>query len=304
MPKRVLITGTSTGFGRDAAERLARRGDQVFATMRDVEGRNAEHREALERLATQEGLRLRVLALDVTDQASVDSAVRAALAEAGGLDVVINNAGVAAIGVTEAFTPEQFEQVFDVNVYGVVRVNRAVLPTMRQQRSGLLVHISSAAGRVTVPALTAYSASKYALEAIADAYRYELLPFGVDSVLVEPGVYRTGIHDHLMQPADTARIADYGGTAEFAERVNGVFRAIVSAPDAAGSGEVVDALVGLIDMATERRPFRTVVSPPIHQLLEPYNATADALRPVVAQIFNVPELVGSVKSAPAGAGVL
>ena len=105
--------------------------------MRDVEGRNAKHREALERLATQEGLRLPVLALDVTDQVLVDSAVRAALAEAGGLDVVISNAGVAAIGVTEAFTPEQFEQVFDVNVLGVVRVNRAVLPAMRQQRSGL-----------------------------------------------------------------------------------------------------------------------------------------------------------------------
>jgi hypothetical protein len=107
-----------------------------------------------------------------------------------------------------------------------------------------------------------------------------------------------------MHPADIARIANYGDTAEFAERVNGVFRAIVSAPDAAGSGEVVDALVGLIDMATEGRPFRTVVSPPIHQLLEPYNATADALRPVVAQIFNVPELVESVKSARAGADVL
>lgn len=304
MPKRVLITGTSTGFGRDTAQRLARRGDQVFATMRDVEGRNAEHRAALERLATQEGLRLRVLALDVTDQASVDSAVGTALSEAEGLDVVINNAGVAAIGVTEAFTPEQFEQVFDVNVYGVVRVNRAVLPAMRQQRSGLLVHISSGAGRVTVPAMAAYSASKYALEAIADAYRYELLPFGVDSVLVEPGVYRTGIHDHLMHPADAARIADYGDTAEFAERVNSVFRAIVSAPDAPASSEVVDALVGLIDMAPERRPFRTVVSPPIHQLLKPYNATADALRPVVAQIFNVPELVGSGKSATAGGDVL
>ena len=301
MPKRVLITGTSTGFGRDAAERLARRGDQVFATMRDVEGRNAAHREALERLAKQERLRLRVLALDVTDQASVDRAVAAALAEAGGLDVVINNAGIAALGVTEAFTPEQFEQLFAVNVHGVVRVNRAVLPAMRKQRSGLLVHISSGAGRVTVPAMAAYCASKYALEAIADAYRYELTPFGVDSVLVEPGVYRTGIHDRLMHPADTARIADYGGTADFAERVNGVFQAIVGAPDAAGSGEVVDALVGLIDMAPGQRPFRTVVSPPIHQLLEGYNAAADALRPVVAQIFNVPELVGS-KSAGADAG--
>jgi NAD(P)-dependent dehydrogenase (short-subunit alcohol dehydrogenase family) len=290
MPKRVLLTGTSTGFGRDTAERLARRGDHVFATMRDVEGRNAEHREALERLATREGLRLRVLALDVTDQASVDSAVAEALAEAGGLDVVINNAGIAAIGVTEAFTPEQFDQIFAVNVGGVVRVNRAVLPSMRQQRSGLLVHVSSAAGRVTVPALAAYCASKYALEALADAYRYELVPFGVDSVLVEPGVYRTGIHDRFMDPADAARLADYGGAAEFAERVNGVFQAIVGAPDALGSGEVVEALVALIDMAPRDRPFRTIVSAPIQQLLDAYNASAEALRPVVAQIFAVPEL--------------
>ena len=293
MPKRVLITGTSTGFGRDAAERLARRGDHVFATMRDLAGRNAAHREALERLASQESLRLRVLELDVTDQASVDSAVAAALEEAGGLDVVINNAGIAALGVTEAFTPEQFDQIFAVNVQGVVRVNRAVLPAMRRQRSGLLVHVSSGAGRVTIPALAAYCASKYALEAIADAYRYELLPFGVDSILVEPGVYRTGIHDRWIYPEDAARIAEYGSTAEFAQRVDGVFQAIVGAPNAPGSGEVVDALVALIEMTPEERPFRTVVSPPIQQLLDAYNASADALRPVVAQIFNVPELAGS-----------
>ena len=293
MPKRVLITGTSTGFGRDTAERLARRGDHVFATMRDLSGRNAAHRDAIEALASQEGLRLRVLELDVTDQVSVDNAIGAALEEAGGLDVVINNAGIAALGVTEAFTPEQFEQIFAVNVYGAVRVNRAVLPAMRRQRSGLLVHVSSGAGRVTIPAVAAYCASKYALEAIADAYRYELLPFGVDSILVEPGVYRTGIHDRWIRPADVARMAEYGSTAEFAQRVDGVFQAIVGAPDAPGSGEVVDALVSLIDMAPAQRPFRTVVSAPIEQLLGPYNATADALRPVVAQIFNVPELAGS-----------
>jgi NAD(P)-dependent dehydrogenase (short-subunit alcohol dehydrogenase family) len=293
MPKRVLITGTSTGFGRDIAERLARRGEHVFATMRDVLGRNAIHREALEKLASQEGLQLRVLELDVTDQRSVDSAIEAALEEAGDLDVVINNAGVAALGVTEAFTPDQFEQIFDVNVYGAIRVNRAVLPSMRRQRSGLLVHVSSAAGRVTIPALAAYCASKYALEAIADAYRYELRPFGVDSILVEPGVYRTGIHDRWIHPADATRIAEYGTTAEFAQRVNGVFQAIVGAPDAPGSGEVVDAIVTLIEMAPEQRPFRTVASAPIQQLLGAYNASAEALRPVVAQIFNVPELAGS-----------
>ena len=293
MPKRVLITGTSTGFGRETAERLARRGDYVFATMRDVRGRNAGHCEALECLASQEGLRLRVLELDVTDQKSVDRAVAAALEEAGDLDVVINNAGIAALGVTEAFTPDQFEQIFAVNVHGVVRVNRAVLPSMRRQRRGLLVHISSGAGRVTVPALAAYCASKYALEAIADAYRYELLPFSVDSILVEPGAYRTGIHDRWITPADAARLAEYGSGADFAQRVDGVFQAIVGAPDAAASGEVVEALVALIDMAPEQRPFRTVVSAPMQQLLHAYNAAADALRPVVAQIFNVPELAAS-----------
>jgi NAD(P)-dependent dehydrogenase (short-subunit alcohol dehydrogenase family) len=141
--------------------------------------------------------------------------------------------------------------------------------------------------------MAAYCASKYALEALADAYRYELLPFGVDSILVEPGVYRTGIHDRLIPAADGARLADYGETAGFAERVNGVFQAIVGAPDAPGSTEVVDALVALIDMAPEQRPFRTVVSAPIQQLLGAYNASADALRPIVAQIFNVPELVVS-----------
>ena len=296
MPKRVLITGTSTGFGRDTAERLARRGDHVFATMRDVQGRNAQHREALEALATRERLRLRVLALDVTDQASVDHAIAEAVTEAGGLDVVINNAGIAALGVTEAFTPEQFEQIFAVNVHGIVRVNRAVLPSMRRQRSGLLIHVSSGAGRVTIPAMAAYCASKYALEAIADAYRYELLPFGVDSILVEPGVYRTGIHDRWIYPGDAARLADYGSTAAFAERVDRVFQGIVGAPDAPGSAEVVGAIAALIDMDPEQRPVRTVVSAPIQQLLDAYNVAADALRPVVAQIFNVPELAGSPRT--------
>ena len=155
MSNVILITGSSTGFGRDAAERLARRGHQVFATMRDIQGRNAEHCAALEQLAETEGLRLKVLELDVTSESSVQSAVHEALQEAGHVDVVINNAGFAGIGVTEAYTPEQFQQVFDVNVFGVVRVNRAVLPSMRARRKGLLIHVSSGAGRVTVPGMAA-----------------------------------------------------------------------------------------------------------------------------------------------------
>ena len=288
----VLVTGASTGFGRNAVERLARRGHQVFATMRDIKGRNAEHRESLERLADREALRLQVLELDVTDDESVQHAVRDALHHAGRLDVVINNAGVAGIGVTEAYTPEQFQQMFDINLFGVVRVNRAVLPSMRQRRSGLLIHVSSGAGRVTVPAMAAYCASKFGLEALADAYRFELLPFGIDSVLVEPGIYRTPIFDRLVSPADEKCLASYGKAAAYADNVLGTFKAAIAAPDAPGSDEVAEAFVRLVEMAPSERPFRTVVSPPIRQLLEPYNAAAEELRPIVAQIFNVPELAG------------
>lgn len=290
MSATVLITGASTGFGRDTAERLARRGHRVFATMRDSNGRNGEHRAALERLAADEKLQIHVLELDVTNEESVENAVGAALREAGHLDVVINNAGYAGLGVTEGYTADQFQQMFDVNVFGIVRVNRAVLPSMRSQRSGLLIHISSGAGRVAVPAMGAYSASKFAVEAIADAYRYELGPFGIDSVLVEPGIYRTPIFDHIAAPADAARVASYGDAAGYADRVLGVFTSAISAPGAPGSEEVAEALVRLIEMEPAERPFRTVVSPGIQQLLEPYNASAEALRPIVAQIFNVPEL--------------
>ena len=299
MGAAILITGASTGFGRDAAERLARRGHRVFATMRDVNGRNKDNREALEQIAASENIPLHVLELDVTDEASVQNAATAAFNRYGRLDVVINNAGFAGIGVTEAYTAEQFQQMFDVNVYGVVRVNRAVLPYMRQQRSGLLIHVSSGAGRVAVPGMGAYCASKFALEAIADAYRFELSPFGVDSVLVEPGIYRTPIFDRLLQPSDAARVAEYGDTGRYAERVLGVFQSAIAAPDAPGSEEVAEAFVRLVEMEHGSRPFRTVVSAPIEQLLAAYNEAAEGLRPVVAQIFNVPELAGVKQQAAA-----
>jgi len=301
MSATVLITGASTGFGRDAAERLARRGHHVFATMRDVGGRNAKHRSALERLASDEHLSLRVLELDVTSDDSVTSAVNTALSEAGHLDVVINNAGYAGIGVTEAYTPQQFEQMFAVNVIGAVRVNRAVLPSMRARRSGLLIHVSSGAGRCAVPAMAAYCASKFALEAIADSLRFELVPFGIDSILVEPGIYKTPIFDKNDTPADTARLESYGDAAQYADRVLGTFLSVINAPGAPGSEEVAEALVRLVEMEPAERPFRTLVSPAMEQLLSSFNAAANGLRPIVAQIFNVPELAGAGAGAGAGA---
>jgi NAD(P)-dependent dehydrogenase (short-subunit alcohol dehydrogenase family) len=302
MGKVVLITGTSTGFGRDASERFARRGHRVFATMRESDGRNAMHRKALEQLAAREQLPIEVLDLDVTSEQSVQHAVEQALDRAGRLDVVINNAGSAGLGITEAFTPTQFEEMFDVNVHGVVRVNRAALPTMRRQGSGLLIHVSSVGGRFVVPAMAAYCASKYALEAIADAYRYELRPFGIESILVEPGIYRTPIFETYRRPADEERAAEYGAAGAYAGRVLGAFQAVLAQPDAPGPEEVAEAFIRLAELPFGERPFRTVVSDPMRQLLAPYNDTAEELRPVVAGFFNVSELIGPPNATDAAAG--
>jgi hypothetical protein len=125
-----------------------------------------------------------------------------------------------------------------------------------------------------------------------------LLPFGIDSILIEPGIYKTPLFDKIAAPADRARAGEYDSLT-FAARVREVFQVVSGAPDNPGTTEVCDALVNLIEMENARRPFRTVVSPPIQQLLDPYNAAAEALRPVVAQIFNVPELA----AAPVGTSV-
>lgn len=287
----VLITGASTGFGRDAAVRLARRGHRVAATMREIAGRNRGHCADLRERAAAEGLPLEVLELDVTSEESVRTAVAATIETFGAIDVAINNAGFTGVGVTEGYTPEQFQQMFDVNVFGPVRVSRAVLPHMRNRKSGLLIHVSSGAGRLAVPAMAAYCASKFAVEAIADAYHFELRPFGIESVLVEPGIYRTPIFDKSMQPADAERVAGYGDAGEYAGRVFGVFQSAISEPDNPGSEEVAEAFVRLVEMEPGSRPLRTIVSAPLEQLLGPYNEAAAQLRPAVAHMFRVPELV-------------
>lgn len=287
----VLITGASTGFGRAAAETLARRGYTVFATMRHCSSRNASHCAELQSIASREELALHTLDMDVTLDSSVDKAVQQALAVAGRIDVVINNAGVPALGLTEAYTVDQFQQVFDVNLLGVVRVNRAVLPAMRRQHSGLLIHVSSAAGRIVPPCMAVYCASKFALEALADAYRFELTPFGVDSVLVEPGIHRTPILEKFQGPADQSRVADYGIAAEYAARVKNVFDTANSAPETPGPDEVVEAFARLIETPAGQRPFRTVPTAALQPLLDPYNAAAAEVRNTVANIFNVTELL-------------
>jgi NAD(P)-dependent dehydrogenase (short-subunit alcohol dehydrogenase family) len=289
MSKVVLINGASTGFGRMAAETLARRGYTVIATMRDVAGRNRTHREQLEQVAAGERLRLSVIELDVTSDASVERAAAESLRLSDRIDVVINNAGFANIGVTEAYTPDQFRELFETNVFGVVRVNRAFLPAMRRQRDGLLIHVSSGAGRLSVPYMAPYCASKFALEAIADAFRFELAPFGIDSVVVEPGIFRTPIFARVFEATDASRIADYG-PADLSGRILGTFQNAIEAPDASEGEEVVSVFTNLIETPAGQRPLRTLVGLPIDDL-QNHNAMSERMRTAVANMFHVPELL-------------
>lgn len=292
----IVITGAATGFGRAAAELLARRGYRVFATMRDPEGRNGRHREALEELAATEGVTLTVVEMDVTSDASVEAAAGAILGQAGAPDVVINNAGIGAIGVTEAYTAAEYQALFNVNVFGVVRVNRAFLPSMRAARRGLVIHVSSGAGRVAIPCMAAYCASKFALEALADTYRFELAPFGIEAVLVEPGAHRTPILENFAEPSDAARVAEYGEAGKYADIVRGRFAAVNDNPESPGPEIVAQAYLDLIEMPAGQRPFRTVPTEGLRPVLAACNELAESMRRNTAERYGVTELLQTARS--------
>jgi NAD(P)-dependent dehydrogenase (short-subunit alcohol dehydrogenase family) len=251
----VLITGSSTGFGRGMAETIARRGHTVFATVRDPEGRNAKNASEIRAIAEKESLSLHVLELDVTKDASVDRAVRSTVEQAGRIDVAINNAGYVLAGLTEAATTEQAQQIMDTNFFGLVRVNRAVLPHMRRQRSGLLMHISSGAGRIVLPTYGFYCASKFAMESIAEAYHYELAAQGIDSCIVEPGAYQTAVFGNVVSAADPARGDTYGA----ANQIEGKLTTRL-ANSAGNAQDVADAVLRILETPAGQRKLRYRVS--------------------------------------------
>jgi len=250
----VLITGSSTGFGRLFTETLARKGHTVFATMRDPGGRNAKNAAEIRTLAQKESLPIHVLELDVTDDASVGRAVDAA-AKAGRIDVAINNAGYYLGGLAEAVTTEQAQRLMDTNFLGPVRVNRAVLPHMRRQRSGLLMHISSGAGRLVLPAAGFYCASKFALEALAESYSYELAAQGIESVIVEPGAYETAVFGNSVAAADVARTNTYGAANEIPAKLTGALLSSVG-----NAQEVADTVMRILETPAGEKQLRYRIS--------------------------------------------
>lgn len=189
--KSVLITGTSSGFGRLGAEYYARRGARVFATMRNMPRPEADELRAL---AESEGLSIEVIEIDILSDTSVAEGVAAALASAGGkIDILINNAGIGITGPVEVQDMEATKLAFDTNVYGAQRMMHAMLPSMRAAGAGQIFNISSQLGRLIVPSAGHYSATKFALEAISEQLAYELVPHGIDVTIIQPGGYPTKI---------------------------------------------------------------------------------------------------------------
>jgi NAD(P)-dependent dehydrogenase (short-subunit alcohol dehydrogenase family) len=250
-----LVTGSSSGFGYLTVLALAQRGHHVFASMRDPARRNRAAADELRRLAEERQLAIDVLDLDVTRDASVEAAIEAA----GPLDVVVNNAGYTVAGLAETVTAQQLLDELDTNVVGMHRVNRAVLPGMRARRSGLLVHLSSVLGRSVLPFLGPYTVSKWAIEALAETYRYELKTSGVDVVIVQPGPFPTSLTDKRQLGADGARNAEYGPLAGGVEQLNQFMAQLFSAPNGPDPREVADAIAALVDTPSGQRPARVVV---------------------------------------------
>jgi NAD(P)-dependent dehydrogenase (short-subunit alcohol dehydrogenase family) len=258
-PKVILVTGSSSGFGRLTVETLARQGHQVYASLRDVNGRNAAVSAELRDLAQAEQLSLQVVELDVTDDASVDQAVDTIIGQSGRIDVLVNNAGAAYMGPVETFTLAQVQQQFDTKFFSVVRLNRAVLPHMRQQGSGLLVYISSVLGRLVFTFTGVYNASKFAVEGLAESYRYELAPLGIDTAIVEPGAFPTAIFGRFAAPDDQARLAGYQAITPIQEQMTAGLQEMLSGPDAPNPQDVADAVANLVKTPAGERPLRTLV---------------------------------------------
>jgi len=253
--KNILITGCSTGFGYDSSRYLAEKGHHVISTMRNINGKNAQPAAELKSFAEEKGYKITVLELDVTS----DESVEAAIAQAGPIDVLINNAGSGYGGPIEAFSSQQVLDQLDLNIVGTVRTAKAVLPGMRKQGSGLIIQVSSTAGRAAFPGFGIYHASKWGLEGMSEAMRYELAPLGIDVVLVEPGPFATHFFGNLV-PSDSEEIAAaYQHVGQFSEGFGNNVQGMFQDPNAPTDPMIiVQIFEDLINMKPGTRPLRTI----------------------------------------------
>ena len=293
MSHTIVVTGASSGFGLMTAKALAQAGHCVYASMRDTTGRNAPRVAEVAQWAQAHGVDLRTVELDVQSEASADAAVAHILADAGGLDVVVHNAGHMVFGPAEAFSAEQLAQQYDVNVLGAQRVNRAVLPHLRAQGRGLLVWVGSSSTRGgTPPFLAPYFAAKAAMDALAVSYASELARWGIETTIMVPGAFTKGTNHfaHAGQPADAA-VAQAYAQGPYAGVADQALRGLASLePADADPEEVARQIVRVVGLPFGQRPFRVHVDPS-QDGAEVVNAVADRMRVQLFQAIGLADLL-------------
>lgn len=304
MKQIIVITGASSGFGALTARALAQAGHTVYASMRATTGRNAPQVAEVARYAAENNVDLRTVELDVASDASVDQGIATVLKEAGKIDVIIHNAGHMSFGPAEAFTPEQFAELYDINVLSAQRVNRAVLPHMRGRREGLIVWVSSSSTRGgTPPYLSPYFAAKAAMDSLAVSYASELTRWGIETAIIVPGAFTKGTNHfaHAGAPADAARAAEYND-GPYAGVPDKALKGLAALePADADAGAVAEAIVRVIDMPFGKRPFRTHVDPS-QDGAEIVNGVADRVRAELFRRIGLEDLLApQTTSAAAGA---
>lgn len=260
MKSVILVTGASTGIGHLTARALAAAGHIVYASMRDMQGRNAPKVRELRDWSFAQGHDLRAVELDVLSQPSADAAAAHILAEQGRLDAVVHNAGHLVVGPAEAFTPEEIIKVMDTNFLGAQRVNRAVLPAMRSRESGLVLWVSSTTVRGGFPPfLGPYAAAKAAMDSMAVTMSYELSRFGIETSIVVPGAFTRGTahFPNAGKPADDKTSAAYARYDGVMDQVGERLSALT--PDNADPQVVADEIARIVGLTAGTRPFRSVI---------------------------------------------
>ena len=291
MSKTILITGTSTGFGKLAAKTLASQNFNVIATMRGVAGKNKSVADELRSWAKNEKAKLDVVELDVTSDESVSSAAKYVEQKYGSVDVVVNNAGTYGGGITESFSLADFKNMYEVNVFGSLRVVHAFLPAMRKKGQGLFIQVSSIMGRFVIPFTPAYTSSKWAVEAIAESLRYELAPLGIDSVIVQPGAFQTELFQKIAYPSNHSVLSEYGATAKHVENFSKTFTQMMTGEIPNQPQHVADAIVNLINTPAGQRPLRVTVDKMMTGLAEPINAIQEKVQEGLLASLGLSELV-------------
>ncbi|WP_428331575.1 SDR family oxidoreductase [Mucilaginibacter sp.] len=283
--KVILITGTNSGFGWLTAHSLVALGHQVYATMRDTQGKNSDKAAALSVLEN-----VTVLDVTLTDDKCVQQAVERVIAESGRIDVLVNNAGFSLNGVAESFTTADLQAIFDVNVFAPWRFIKQVLPAMRKQAEGLIINVTSGFGRVSFPFATIYAGSKFGLEGISEGLHYELKRLGIDVAIIEPGAFPTEMSQKTQYASDQSVFEGYSAIAEMPGKMMIALGGLIQShnPD---PQMVADAIVDLIGTAKGKRPLRTVVDPITGKYIEAANhAVAEQFGPGLT-LFGMGELL-------------